>query len=78
MAIAMAEHVMAEIDVGELGREPCKGRPGLHERIGLGVESVEMVGNPQRVEVLRRDRENVLLLIDDDRLMVAPAIADDR
>ena len=78
MPIAMAEHVMAEMDVGELGCQPGKGRPGLHERIGLGVESVEVVGNPQRVEVLCRDRENVLLLIDDDRLMVAPAISDDR
>ena len=48
-------------------REPGERRPGLEERVGLGVEPVEVVGDPQRVEVRERGRQDVLVLVQRDR-----------
>ena len=40
----------------------------------LGVEAVEVVGDPHRVEVRQGLREDVLLLVHHDRLEVAPSV----
>jgi hypothetical protein len=50
----VAEHVVAQHHVGELGGQPGEGGPALEEALGLlGVEAVEVVGDPHRVEVGR-------------------------
>ena len=68
---------MAQLDVRVPGGQPGERGPRLQERVGLGVEAVEVVGDPQRVEMGERGGQDVLVLIHHDRLVIAPAIADD-
>ena len=76
--VATAQDVMAQRHVVEAGRQPGKNRPCLHERVGSSVEAVEMVGDPQRVEMGQSLRQDVVLLVHHDGLVVAPAVADNR
>ncbi len=79
IAVAVAEDVVAQHDVGEPGGEPGEGDPRLEKALLLlGVEAVEVVGDPQRVEVGQRIREDVLLLVHHDRLEVTPSVPGDR
>ena len=79
VAIAVAEHVMAQHHVGELGGQPRERRPALEEAFRLLlVEAVEVVGDPHRVEVRQRRGEDVALLVHHDRLEVASRVAGDR
>ncbi len=74
----MAEDVVTQGDIGELGAQPGEGGPGFQERVGASVEAVEVVSDPKAVEVRQHGRENVLLLVQDDRLVVAAGVADHR
>ena len=79
VAIAVPEHVMAQHHVGELGGQPRERRPALEEAFRLLlVESVEVVGDPHRVEVRQRGGEDVALLVHHDRLEVASRVTGDR
>jgi hypothetical protein len=72
----VAEHVVAEVDIRELGGEPGQGRPTLEETLPLvGIEAVEVVGDPDRVEVGERRREDVFLLVLDDRDEITPCMS---
>ena len=77
-SIAVAENVVTQGDIGKLGAQPGEGCPGFEERVGTSVEPVEVVSDPQAVEVRKGSRENVLLLVQDDRLVVAAGVADHR
>jgi len=70
--------VVAQQNIVELGGQPSEGGPSFHEWIGFGIEPVEMIGDPQRIEVLDRSGQDIGFLIHDDRLVIAPAVADNR
>jgi hypothetical protein len=44
----------------------------------MRIHAIEMVGNPQRIKMGQRSRQDVLFLKNNDGLMVAPPIANDR
>jgi hypothetical protein len=71
----VAEHVVAQHGVGEPCSQPGEGGPTFEETFGLvGVEAVEVVGDPHRVEVRQHRRQDVLLLVHHDRLEIAPSM----
>ena len=69
---------MTQGDVWELGAQPGEGGPGFQEGVGASVEAIEVVSDPQAVEERKGGRENVLLLVEDNRLVVAAGVADHR
>ena len=64
--------------IGKLRSQPRERCPGFHKWVGVRIHAIEMIGNPQRIEMWQRGRQDVLLLKNNNRLMVAPPIADDR
>jgi len=69
---------MAQHHVVEFGCEPRERRPRFDKWVGLGVEPVEVVGDPHRVEGAVDRGQDVLGLFDNDRLEIAPAVANAR
>ena len=49
--VPVAEHVVHELHTVVPRGEPGERRPCLEERIGLRIEAVEVIGDPQRIEV---------------------------
>ena len=76
-AVAVAQHVMAELHVRVASSQPGECGPRFEKRVGLGIEPVEVVGDPHRVEVGQCRGQDVLVLEHHDRLVVAPPVADD-
>ena len=70
---------MGDIDVVELRREPRQGGPGLEKPFLLGgIETVEVIGDPDRVEVGKHGRKDVLGLIDRYRREITPCMRGSR
>ena len=46
----VAEDVVTQGDIGELGAQPGEGGPGFQEGVGASVEAIEVVSDPQAVE----------------------------
>ena len=79
ITIAVAKHVMTQHDVGELRRQPRQCDPGFEEALLLRlVETIEMIGDPKRVEMRQRFGKDVLLLEHHDRLIIAPLMTGNR
>jgi len=77
-AVTVPEDVVAQLDPLVTGGEPAQRGPRLHERVGAGVHAVEVVGEPDPIEVLDHRGQDVPVLVHDDGLVAAPPVPDRR
>src|SRR5688500_12019581 len=78
VAIVIAQHQAADLQLRERGRQPGERRPALQKRVIDPIEAIEVVGRPNGVEMLCDNGEYLIEFLHDDRLSTTLRHADHR